>query len=85
MERIRYTIAETGELLRLSRSTLYQRVSAGLLRLSHDGSRAFVTKAEIERYLASCEPGDVDDTPGVRRYNRRPKGFVPSSMEKIRI
>jgi excisionase family DNA binding protein len=50
----RYSIAEAQALLGLSRATLYVRAKEGRLQLHRDGSRAFITAAEMDRYLASC-------------------------------
>lgn len=49
---MRYTVREAATLLRIGRATLYARAKAGQIRLSKDGSRTFVNRDEITRYLA---------------------------------
>jgi hypothetical protein len=53
----RNTITEFCEISGLARATVYKRIASGLLRVTKDGARTFVTGAEIERYLAACESG----------------------------
>lgn len=55
MERRRYTVKEVGELLRLAHATVYRRIADGLLEVTKDGYRTFVTAEALERYLQSCE------------------------------
>lgn len=52
---LRFTVEETLQLLKLSRSAIYQRIAAGALRTTKDGARTFITRGEIERYLTACE------------------------------
>lgn len=52
---LRNSIEETCAILKISRPTLYTRIAAGLLKITKDGRRSFVTASELERYLASCE------------------------------
>lgn len=51
----RNAISEALAILKVSRATLYKRIAAGLLKITKDGRRSFVTGAEIARYLAACE------------------------------
>jgi len=51
----RNTIPEACEVTGLARATLYARIKAGLLRVTKDGARTFISGAELERYLAACE------------------------------
>lgn len=51
----RNTIPEFCQISGLAKATVYQRIKAGLLRVTKDGARTFITGAEIERYLAACE------------------------------
>jgi hypothetical protein len=53
--RERNTVAESRRLLRLSNATFYARVKAGLLKITKDGNRSFVSRAELQRYLAACD------------------------------
>jgi len=50
---LRFEISEAARMLRLSRSTLYERIRAGELQAQHDGGRRFITAAELQRYIAA--------------------------------
>lgn len=50
-KRLRYGLDEVATMLGVSRSTLYNRIRAGLLRVQRDGRRTFVLAREIERYV----------------------------------
>ncbi|MEP7312533.1 MAG: helix-turn-helix domain-containing protein [Pseudomonadota bacterium] len=50
----RYQISEAAELLGVSRAYLYNRASQGLIKLTKDGARSFVTASEVDRYAAAC-------------------------------
>lgn len=51
----RNTVKETCAILKLSRSALHKRIKAGLIAITKDGARTFISGAEIARYLAACE------------------------------
>ena len=51
---LRFEIAEAARILRFSRATLYSRISDGVIRTQKDGRRTYITRAELERYVASC-------------------------------
>lgn len=51
----RNTIPEFCQIAKISRATAYDRVARGLLRVTKDGARTFVTGAELERYLSAGE------------------------------
>jgi hypothetical protein len=51
----RNTIPEVSQVTRLSRASVYDRIARGLLRVTKDGNRTFVTGAELERYLSVGE------------------------------
>ena len=51
---LRFDIAEAARILRFSRATLYSRISDGVIRTQKDGRRTYITRAELERYVASC-------------------------------
>jgi excisionase family DNA binding protein len=51
--RLRHTIDEAAELLRISRASLYDRIRRGLLLVVKDGGRTFVLGSEIDRYLVA--------------------------------
>lgn len=50
---LRFDIAEAARILKFSRATLYSRVSSGAIRTQKDGRRTYITRAELERYVAS--------------------------------
>src|SRR5271169_1352976 len=54
LPQMRFDLVEAARILRLSRAALYQRIQAGQLRIQKDGRRSFVTAAELQRYVASC-------------------------------
>lgn len=47
---LRYSIPEAAQILGISRTTLYRRISAGLIGTLYDGGRVFISAAEITRY-----------------------------------
>lgn len=51
----RFSIPEACRITGLGRSALYDRIGRGLLRVVKDGHRTFISRAEIDRYLAACE------------------------------
>lgn len=57
----RYPIPEAFSLLGLPRSSGYERVAKGLIRVQKDGRRSYVTAEEMDRYVRSnCQPGGSD-------------------------
>jgi excisionase family DNA binding protein len=50
---LRFDIAEAARILKFSRATLYSRISSGAIRTQKDGRRTYITRAELERYVAS--------------------------------
>lgn len=51
---LRFEIIEAAQILRMSRAQLYNRIQEGCIRLQKDGSRSYITHAELERYVDSC-------------------------------
>ena len=49
----RYRLTEAFELLGLPRSSGYERIRSGALRLQKDGRRSYISAAEIDRYVRS--------------------------------
>ncbi|QRK06702.1 helix-turn-helix domain-containing protein [Archangium minus] len=54
-EPARYSVPAACRVFGYSRSTFYDRVQKGLIRLTKDGRRSFVSREELERYLKACE------------------------------
>jgi excisionase family DNA binding protein len=50
---LRFDVAEAARILKFSRATLYNRISDGAIRTQKDGRRTYITRAELERYVAS--------------------------------
>jgi len=51
---LRFEIPEAAQILRMSRAQLYIRIGEGTIRAQKDGSRTYITRAELERYVESC-------------------------------
>jgi excisionase family DNA binding protein len=51
---LRFEIGEAARILRMSRSLLYNRIREGSIHAQKDGGRAYITRAEVERYVKSC-------------------------------
>ncbi len=52
---LRFKIPEASAILRMSRAQLYNRISAGTIRVQKDGARTYITRAELERYVQACD------------------------------
>jgi hypothetical protein len=52
---LRFEVHEAARMLRMSRAQLYNRMKDGLIRVQKDGARTYITRAELERYVASCD------------------------------
>jgi len=51
---LRFEITEAARILRMSRAQLYNRIHDGALTPQKDGARTYITRAELERYVESC-------------------------------
>ncbi len=54
LPQLRFEVAEAARILRISRAQLYNRIQEGLLRPQKDGARTYITRAELKRYVESC-------------------------------
>jgi len=54
-ERLAYRIKEAAEVLAISRSRLYELVSAGEIQVLKEGARTLVRRSELEAYLDRLE------------------------------
>lgn len=52
---LRFEITEAAQILRISRALLYQRITNGAIKAQKDGTRSFITAAELSRYVAACD------------------------------
>ena len=52
---LRFEIVEAALILRMSRAQLYTRIQEGSIRPQKDGARTYITRAELERYVESCD------------------------------
>ena len=50
---IRFEMIEAARILRMSRATLYKRVSEQAIKAHKDGRRRYITATELHRYVAS--------------------------------
>ena len=51
---LRFEIREAAQILRMSRAQLYNRIQSGTIKPQKDGSRTYITRTELERYVGSC-------------------------------
>ena len=51
---LRFEILEAAQILRMSRAQLYNRIHEGTINPQKDGSRTYITRVELERYIESC-------------------------------
>lgn len=58
-----FTVAETGRILRMSRSKVDGLLKSKVLGHYKMGGRCFVTQADIDAYLASCRVEPQKKTP----------------------
>ena len=49
---LRFDIAESARILRISRATLYERIRDGRFTTQKDGRRTFITASELHRHVA---------------------------------
>ena len=52
---LRFCIGDAAAMLQMSRSQLYNRIKEESIKTQKDGSRTYITQAEPERYVASCD------------------------------
>jgi hypothetical protein len=64
---LRLEVPEAARMLRMSRSQLFNRMKEGSIKAQKDGSRTYITRAELERYVATCaersSPSSQTDEP----------------------
>lgn len=51
----RFTLADFRKISGLGKTATYDRIKKKLLHVVKDGSRTFVMRSELERYLKACE------------------------------
>jgi excisionase family DNA binding protein len=52
---LRFEVSEAAQILRMSRAQLYNRIHDGSLKPQKDGARTYITRAELERYVQTCD------------------------------
>ncbi len=52
---MRFNVSEAAGILRISRAHLYLRIQQGAISVHKDGSRTFISRHELERYVRACE------------------------------
>lgn len=56
---LRATIDEAASVLRISRAFLYQRIAGGEIHVQKDGKRSYISRVELERYVAQRDQAAV--------------------------
>jgi hypothetical protein len=51
---LRLDVVEAAQILRMSRAQLYNRTQDGSINPQKDGTRTYITRAELERYVEGC-------------------------------
>jgi excisionase family DNA binding protein len=51
---LRFEVVEVAEILRMSRAQLYNRIQDGSINPQKDGTRTYITRAQLERYVEAC-------------------------------
>jgi excisionase family DNA binding protein len=51
---LRFEVVEAAQILRMSRAQLYNRIQDGSINPQKDGTRTYITRAELERYVEAC-------------------------------
>ena len=51
---LRFEITEAARILRMSRTQVYNRIHDGALKSQKDGTRTYITRVELERYVEAC-------------------------------
>lgn len=52
---LRFDVTEAATILRMSRAQLYVRIQEGAIKIQKDGARTYVSRPELERYVAQCD------------------------------
>jgi hypothetical protein len=72
----RFEISEAALILRMSKAQLYTRIHERSIKPQKDGARTYITQAELERYVESCNrPPERDRTQEVPRRPGRHTGI----------
>jgi hypothetical protein len=69
---LRFEVPEAAQILRMSRAQLYNRICEGTIRPQKDGSRTYITRAELERYVDSCSATPTDGRSGQAELHQLP-------------
>ena len=60
---LRFEISEAALMIRMSRAQIYTRIRERSIKPQKDGARTYITRAELERYVESCNsPSEHDHT-----------------------
>ena len=60
---LRFEMPEAARILRMSRARLYTLVREGAIKPQKDGSRTYITRVELVRYVKSCDRDRSDASP----------------------
>jgi excisionase family DNA binding protein len=56
---LRLTVEQACDELQISRAFLYKRIQSGRLKVQKDGTRTYLLRSELERYVASLQAAEV--------------------------
>lgn len=62
--KIRYSTREALAALAIGNDKFWRLVKAGRIKVYYDGGRAFVSRAELERYDAECQQDTTNPVTG---------------------
>ena len=71
---LRFDIPEAAQILRMSRAQLYNRICEGMIKPQKDGSRTYITRVELERYVESCALSPRNERTGQEDRHRESAG-----------
>jgi hypothetical protein len=61
---LRYVVEEARQVLRMSRTQLYNRIAEGAIAIQKDGSRTYILLRELERYVEACQGQEPKEPTG---------------------
>lgn len=74
---LRFEVVEAAQILRMSRAQLYNRIQDGSINPQKDGTRTYITQAELERYVEACS-----STKGAAPSRRELPGRYRAQVER---
>jgi len=56
---LRFEVPEAAQILRMSRTQVYNRIGEGTLQAQKDGARTYIALVELQRYVAACPQSNI--------------------------